>query len=652
MRTKLVIILAVLVIALIAVPAAQAYTWSHVGGDPLVPGGVWSDGDFSYLMLNSSKVRTALSYVRSANGQPKWVLPNAYDAVAKGKIHTGSVPMYAHLGAMSYGRNTIRVVKNTVYAGQYNPLPIFHVVSSKTTTVKIDGKYFRQTTSYRVSMAKPCGNVFIYKKTVTRKRLWELRVEKRLDTISGERLAGWQITGTVGGKDKSLTTKSTGSVLVGRYLAGTKYNLSEVLTEGWEIVSPEGGNFAGKMPKKNLTLKFVNREPCAPIYKLYVQKQEDCSFKLLAGWVISGNVGGAPVSVTTVSTGSTLVGEYVEGTSYSLSETLKDGWEIVSPANGNFTGQMPAHDLTLTFVNKPYNPPPPPPDEYCLFVRKVNADGGALIGGWGISGTLAGQEVSKSTSASGWVLVGALEEGESYFLSEETRENWFPVSPTTGYFSGVMGTKDVYLTFSNRYSPPEPQEYCLFVEVREDSTTGPRLSNWTVQGYGGGSWYSVLSSSSDWIRVDCFEEGTVYDFSIVMKDGWQLVSPSGGRYTGTMPNHNVYLTYVVRRCPPPSHELSVRGEVSPLEHVDQGHLSVTLDAIVLTHTDGDSLNFSWYVNGVRHDTILTSYYILLEYETVYNVTLVATDKLGHTAQYTLAPFNFTGPGEPPPPPPD
>jgi hypothetical protein len=354
----MVVIILVLFASLMFASSAQAFVWSHVGGDPLVPGGVWSKASFQSKMLHSANVRTALSYVRSGNGNPSWVLKVAYQEVAKDNIYTGGVTRGTHLRTMAFG-HPVSVKKNTVYMGQYNPLPIFYVVAKKTVTVKIAGKYYRQTTSYWVSMAKPCGNVFIFHKRVVKKRLWELRVEKRLDSSEGVRLTGWTIDGQAKGKDVNVVTSSETSTLVGRYLSGTRFDLSEVLQDGWEIVSPVGGSFAGRMPRRNLTLTFVNRRVEEERYRLYVEKREDSlTGPRLAGWQVTGLADGEGVNLVTSGNELTLVGIFTEGTAYDLSEVLQGGWEIVSPAGGEFTGTMPAHDVILTFVNRQAPPPP------------------------------------------------------------------------------------------------------------------------------------------------------------------------------------------------------------------------------------------------------------------------------------------------------
>ena len=65
--------------------ARTTFVWSYVGGDPLIPGGVWTKAKFISLMKHSAKVRAALKLVVRANGDPEWVLPAAYKNLRNSK---------------------------------------------------------------------------------------------------------------------------------------------------------------------------------------------------------------------------------------------------------------------------------------------------------------------------------------------------------------------------------------------------------------------------------------------------------------------------------------------------------------------------------------------------------------------------------------
>lgn len=97
--------------------------------------------------------------------------------------------------------------------------------------------------------------------------------------------------------------------------------------------------------------RTVTRTPLT--YNLYIEKRSDTTTgTLLGGWEVTGTVGVASIDATTSASGPTLIGSFTAGTAYDLSEVLQAEWVIVSPADGNFTGVMPAAPLTLIFVNR------------------------------------------------------------------------------------------------------------------------------------------------------------------------------------------------------------------------------------------------------------------------------------------------------------
>lgn len=88
-------------------------------------------------------------------------------------------------------------------------------------------------------------------------------------------------------------------------------------------------------------------------YNLYIEKRSgSVEGPLLAGWEVTGTVGAASIDTSTSASGPVLVGSYAAGTAYNLAEVPQPDWTIVSPANGDFSGVMPAADLTLTYVNQ------------------------------------------------------------------------------------------------------------------------------------------------------------------------------------------------------------------------------------------------------------------------------------------------------------
>lgn len=192
-------------------------------------------------------------------------------------------------------------------------------------------------------------------------------VEKRQDSSNGQRLANWVVNGTLDGVNRQVQTSPNGFVELGEIEIGRPYNISEMLQSGWEIVSPPGGAFSGVAGNCDIYLTFVNRRiVCPPAkVKVYAAKfQDSVNGTMLAGWTINSDLDGSTGQVTTRADGYVLLGEIEVGKSYSVSEVLQSGWEIVSPPGGTFSGMAGEQDIYLRFVNRRCPPPPPPVNEF------------------------------------------------------------------------------------------------------------------------------------------------------------------------------------------------------------------------------------------------------------------------------------------------
>lgn len=255
LKRRLPILLCVALATVLILPAtALGSNWSRSPVSPLVPGGVHSTAKFESLVLHSTKVRSAIKRVISADGLPSWVFSAAVAQTAAGHVHSADLHPGTHIGAMAFGPVVTKVILNTIWTGAKN-LPYYYVLAAH--SVVQSG--FTVTTSYRVCLAKTCGNPFVFGRTVTRTPLtYNLYIEKRSDTTTGTLLGGWEVTGTVGVTSIDTTTSATGPKLIGSFRAGTTYDLTEVLQATWIILSPTNGNFTGVMPTSDVTLIFVN----------------------------------------------------------------------------------------------------------------------------------------------------------------------------------------------------------------------------------------------------------------------------------------------------------------------------------------------------------------------------------------------------------
>jgi hypothetical protein len=89
------------------------------------------------------------------------------------------------------------------------------------------------------------------------------------------------------------------------------------------------------------------------VYSLYVDTFATGEGTMRIGGIeVTGTVGAQSVSATTTDTAPTLIGQFPAGTAYNLTQGLLPfGLVPFTPSGGIFTGTMPAHDLTLEFVN-------------------------------------------------------------------------------------------------------------------------------------------------------------------------------------------------------------------------------------------------------------------------------------------------------------
>jgi len=158
LKHKLYALLALaLVLALVAPGTALGFNWTKSPVSPLVPGGIHSEARFESLFLHSSKVRSAIKAVLKADKLPSWVFAAAVQAVQAGDVHSTSLAPGTNIGFMAFGPNKTKLVGDTVWKGKGH-LPYYYVRATKVTH---QGN-FTITTSYRVCMAKTCGNPFAF----------------------------------------------------------------------------------------------------------------------------------------------------------------------------------------------------------------------------------------------------------------------------------------------------------------------------------------------------------------------------------------------------------------------------------------------------------------------------------------------------------
>jgi hypothetical protein len=443
LKTKLFAVVAIVLVAALVLPAtALGYNWKKSPVSPLIPGGVKSKSAFTKL-LGKKKVADAVKGVLKDDKYPSWVYSAALAQAKAGHISSDSLPRGARIGAMAFGPKTTKIEKNTVWLGT-GRLPYFYVVASR---VVVEDN-MNVTTSYRVCLAKTCSNPFAFGSKVSTSAVSppvnntaNLYVEKRMDSLEGTRLAGWEVTGTVNGVPVDVFTNDSAPVLVGSYQIGSTYDLTEVQQAGWDVVTGEvTGTVTGT---SDIVVTLVNKQH---LYNLYVEKHMDSEEgTMVGGFEVTGNVGDSPVDVETSDTCPVLVGQFTAGTPIDLSEVQQDGWQVVT---GSFDTTMPTSDVTLKFVNIKL---------YKLYVEKrYMCLDGRLLGGWEVTGTVGCDDsavpVDVTTTCTGPTYVGEFPAGTPIDLKEVIPKcsNWQIVSPPNGEWITCMPAEDTTLTFVNK----------------------------------------------------------------------------------------------------------------------------------------------------------------------------------------------------------
>jgi hypothetical protein len=101
---------------------------------------------------------------------------------------------------------------------------------------------------------------------------------------------------------------------------------------------------------RRVTRRAIEQTPT--VYNLYVEKRDgSLQGSLMADWEVTGTVNAQAVDAWTNAEAPTLIGQFPAGTAFDLHEVLQGKWEPVVEGGDHQSGTMPAHDLTISFVN-------------------------------------------------------------------------------------------------------------------------------------------------------------------------------------------------------------------------------------------------------------------------------------------------------------
>jgi hypothetical protein len=236
-------------------------SWTHLGGYPLVTGGAPTKAAFCKGVSSNSRVIDSITLIAWLKGYPSWIAAQARVAVKAGEVYKGSLGR--DLDWLCFAPRGKILIQKGRWLGSGSPKTFCVIAKApQPKLVKIKGCWYQKTLRYQVYAPKKCFNVRVRVMKPILKRLYELKVEKRLDCATGTRIENFLIKTTAGGKKIDRMTKSTGSVSVGFFLPGTPIKSVEENQAGYIVVV---GSFDKlKMPRKNLTLTFINKKVCTP----------------------------------------------------------------------------------------------------------------------------------------------------------------------------------------------------------------------------------------------------------------------------------------------------------------------------------------------------------------------------------------------------
>ena len=250
-----------------------------------------------------------------------------------------------------------------------------------------------------------------------------------------------------------------------------------------------------------------------------------------------------------------------------------------------------------------------------------------------------------------------VKEGSRTF-SVTTTYRWYMAKACANVFVRFISTKKVEIT-------PPPVVPCpsfyIHIQKLQDCTSGPRLAGWPIDGTVtrpiGPLDQGVITRADDWVTVGPFPTNTPYSFNelaaLAARPDWEAVAPTV--LAGVVPDHDVYLTFVNRKIPPPPvvHLLCVAGSAE-FSCMNPCSVDATLTAIVV-HSDDDLVTLTYKVNNEVVKTTNSLLVVVhdLPYGRPFTITVTAKDAAGHTANDTHYYPAIDPPAtSSPPPPPD
>jgi len=344
------------------------------------------------------------------------------------------------------------------------------------------------------------------------------------------------------GNSSTAETDNSGWIVIEDIEPGS-YMVTEIVQEGWEVTTgnPQTAVVnAGEIT----TLYFGNKKTCTipqngtiSIFKYWDKngnKKLDFFEPGLGGWtytVVDPN--GSSSIVTTNNIGWVVIKNLAPG-SYTVTETVKDGWEVTT-GNPRTAEVKTGKTTSLYFGNKKTS-------TTCqtgsLKIYKYWDKNGNKkqdcrepgLGGWTfIIVDSEGSSSTATTDRSGWAIVNKLTPG-SYTVTETIEDGWV-VTTGNPRTAEVTAGKTTKISFGNKKTSTTCQNGSLKIFKYWDKNGNkkqdcrePGLGDWTFTVTASdGSSSTAETNKYGWIVLKNLEPGN-YTISESVKDGWTVTT--------------------------------------------------------------------------------------------------------------------------------
>lgn len=274
---------------------------------------------------------------------------------------------------------------------------------------------------------------------------------------------------------------------------------------------------------------FGNQRVSGNISGLKVRAEDN---EPLEGWEITLKYeNGTIYRTTTTNVNGRFSFDFVPLGNYTVHELIKDGWLIVSPAEGYYQVSLNQETFNVTdliFSNDPAG---------SISGYKRDSGNGQGLASWEINlFNTTGLVASTLTNETGWFIFQNLAWGD-YILNETLQTGWIPVDPPSGSYPVTINYSSLVIENRN-FSNQKQRGMISGIKFEDLNKNGVQdvndgnLSGWTINLYNQSSGILLNSTSTDGNGKFSFSglDWGVYLLRETQKAGWNQTAPAGGSF--------------------------------------------------------------------------------------------------------------------------